>query len=392
MMFKRVFLIVCDSLGVGELEDAKNYGDTGTNTLGHIIETYKKNNLELKIPKLKRLGFSNIINDKSKNKPLGYYQKLKEVSVGKDTLTGHFEMMGVKVETPYITFTKFPDELIKKIEELSGHKVIGNEVASGTEIINRLGDLSIKENAIIVYTSSDSVLQIAAHEEHISLEELYDICSKVREITMEEKYRVARIIARPFLGDKNGNYYRTPNRHDYALNPPKETGLDYLKENNYSVISIGKIVDIFNKNGITEYFKSKSSEHGMAQTYEMLTKKDFVGLCFTNLVDFDSSYGHRRDPIGYGKLLMTFDKFITRFIKKMNDDDLLIITADHGNDPTHIGTDHTREHVPLIVYFNGCSGKKLSNNDTFANIGKTILDNFNVKNDLIGNSFLKELK
>ncbi len=391
MMFKRVFLIVCDSLGVGELEDAKNYGDCGTNTLAHIIDAYKKNNLELKIPKLKRLGFSNILSDKSKNKPLAYYQKLKEVSAGKDTLTGHFEMMGVKVTTPYITFTKFPDELIKKIEEISNHKVIGNEVASGTEIINRLGDLSVKEKALIVYTSSDSVLQIAAHEECISLEELYDICSKVREITMVDEYKVARIIARPFLGDKNGNYYRTPNRHDYALNPPKKTGLDYLKNNNYSVISIGKIVDIFNKNGITEYFKSKSSEHGMAQTYEMLDK-DFTGLCFTNLVDFDSSYGHRRDPIGYGNLLMIFDKFITRFMKKMNDSDLLIITADHGNDPTHTGTDHTREFVPLIVYFNNCKGKKLSNNDTFANIGKTILDNFNIKNDLIGESFLKELK
>lgn len=390
-MFKRVFLIVCDSLGVGELEDAKNYGDSGANTLGHIISSYEKEGLKLTIPTLKRLGFANIINDKSKNKPLGFYQRLKEVSVGKDTLTGHFEMMGVKIEKPYLTFTKFPDELIKKIEELSGHKVIGNEVASGTEIINRLGELSIKENAIIVYTSSDSVLQIAAHEEHISLEELYDICSKVREITMEEKYRVARIIARPFLGDKNGNYYRTPNRHDYALNPPKETGLDFLKAKGYSVISIGKIVDIFNKNGITEYFKSKSSVHGMAQTFEML-KKDFTGLCFTNLVDFDSSYGHRRDPIGYGNLLMIFDKFIKRFIKNMSDTDLLIITADHGNDPVHSGTDHTREHVPLIVYFNGCAGKKLSNNDTFANIGKTILDNFKIKNDLIGKSFLKELK
>ena len=390
-MFKRVFLIVCDSLGVGELEDAKNYGDLGTNTLGHIISTYKEKNLKFSIPTLKRLGFSNIINDKSKNKPLGYYQKLKEVSIGKDTLTGHFEMMGVKVDKPYITFTKFPDELIKKIEEVAHHKVIGNEVASGTEIINRLGEEQIKTNSIIVYTSSDSVLQIAAHEESIHLEELYDICSKVRELTMDERYMVARIIARPFLGDKNGNFYRTPNRHDYALNPPKKTGLDYLKDNGYDVISIGKIVDIFNKNGITEHYKSKSSIHGMAQTMEML-KLDFKGLCFTNLVDFDSSYGHRRDPIGYGELLMFFDKFIKKFMNKMNDSDLLMITADHGNDPTHIGTDHTREHVPLIVYFKGCDGKKLSNNDTFANIGKTILDNFKVKNDLIGKSYLKELK
>ena len=390
-MFKRVFLIVCDSLGVGELEDAKKYGDEGANTLLHIIESYKKNSLKLNIPNLNRMGFKNILNDKSKNKPTCFYQKLKEVSAVKDTLTGHFEIMGVKVETPYITFEKFPDELIKKIEEVSNHKVISNEVASGTEIINRLGELHMKTKGLIVYTSSDSVLQIAAHEEVIPLEELYDICAKVRELTMEEKYRVARIIARPFLGDKNGNFYRTSNRHDYALNPPKKTGLDFLKEKGLDVISIGKIVDIFNKNGITEYFKSKSSIHGMQQTYEMLDK-EFKGLCFTNLVDFDSSYGHRRDPIGYGSLLMEFDKFIKKFMNKMNDNDLLIITADHGNDPTHKGTDHTREYIPLLMYYKGCTGKKLSNNDTFANIGKTILDNFKVKNDLIGNSYLKEIE
>ena len=390
-MFKRIFLIVCDSLGVGYLDDAYKYGDEGSNTLGHIIEAYKKANITLSIPTLNKLGFSNIMDENSTNKPLGYYQKLKEVSAGKDTLTGHFEMMGVKVEKPYITFTKFPSELIKKIEELSGHKVISNEVASGTEIINRLGEEHMKTKGLIVYTSSDSVLQIAAHEEVIPLDELYSICAKVREITMEEKYRVARIIARPFLGDKNGNFYRTSNRHDYALNPPKKTGLDFLKEKGIDVISIGKIVDIFNKNGITEYYKSKSSIHGMEQTIEML-QKDFRGLCFTNLVDFDSSYGHRRDPIGYGHLLMEFDRVMDDFIAQMRHDDLLIITADHGNDPTFKGTDHTREYVPLIMYFSNCDGKKLSDNATFANIGQTILDNFEVENDLIGKSYLEELK
>ena len=390
-MFKRIFLIVCDSLGVGYLDDAYKYGDEGANTLGHIIDAYKKANITLSIPTLNKLGFSNIMDEKSTNKPLGYYQKLKEVSAGKDTLTGHFEMMGVKVEKPYITFTKFPSELIKKIEELSGHKVISNEVASGTEIINRLGEEHMKTKGLIVYTSSDSVLQIAAHEEVIPLNELYSICAKVREITMEEKYRVARIIARPFLGDKNGNFYRTSNRHDYALNPPKKTGLDFLKEKGIDVISIGKIVDIFNKNGITEYYKSKSSIHGMEQTLEML-QKDFRGLCFTNLVDFDSSYGHRRDPIGYGHLLMEFDRVMDDFISQMRHDDLLIITADHGNDPTFKGTDHTREYVPLIMYFSNCDGKKLSDNATFANIGQTILDNFEVENDLIGKSYLEELK
>ena len=391
MMFKRIFLIVCDSLGVGELEDAKNYDDQGSNTLGHIIETYKKKNITLSIPTLNKLGFSNIMDSNSTNIPLGFYQKLKEVSVGKDTLTGHFEMRGVKVDKPYVTFTKFPLELIKKIEEISGHKVISNEVASGTEIINRLGEEHMKTKGLIVYTSSDSVLQIAAHEEVIPLEELYSICAKVREITMREDWMVARIIARPFLGDKNGNFYRTSNRHDYALNPPKKTGLDYLKENGLQVISIGKIVDIFNKNGITEYYKSKSSIHGMEQTYEMLDK-DFTGLCFTNLVDFDSSYGHRRDPIGYGHLLMEFDRIIDDFISKMQTRDLLIITADHGNDPTFKGTDHTREYVPLIMYYPNCVGKKLDDNSTFANIGKTILDNFEVNNDLIGKSYLEELK
>ena len=228
-MFKRIFLIVCDSLGVGELEDAYKYDDSGANTLGHIIETYKKENITLNIPTLNKLGFSNIMDDNSDNIPLGYYQKLKEVSAGKDTLTGHFEMMGIKVDKPYITFTKFPEELIKQIEEVSGHKVISNEVASGTEIINRLGEEHIKNKGLIVYTSSDSVLQIAAHEEVIPLEELYNICAKVRELTMKEEYKVARVIARPFLGDKNGNFYRTPNRHDYALNPPSKTGVDYLK-------------------------------------------------------------------------------------------------------------------------------------------------------------------
>lgn len=390
-MFERIFLIVCDSLGVGELEDAKNYDDVGANTLGHIIETYKKSNITLNIPTLNRLGFSNIMDDNSKNIPLGYYQKLKELSVGKDTLTGHFEMMGVKVDKPYITFTKFPDELIKKIEEISGHKVISNEVASGTEIINRLGEEHMKNKGLIVYTSSDSVLQIAAHEEVIPLDELYSICAKVREITMRDDWMVARVIARPFLGDKNGNFYRTANRHDYALNPPKKTGLDILKEKGLDVISIGKIVDIFNKNGITEYYKSKSSIHGMEQTLEMLDK-NFRGLCFTNLVDFDSSYGHRRDPIGYGRLLMEFDRLLEDFIGKMHSRDLLIITADHGNDPTFKGTDHTREYVPLIMYYNNCKGKKLNDNSTFANIGKTILDNFKIENDLIGKSYLEELK
>ncbi len=390
-MFKRVFLIVCDSLGVGELEDAINYSDMGSNTLGHIIEAFNKKGLKLNIPNLNKLGFSNIMDEKSTNIPTAYYQKLKEVSAGKDTLTGHFEMMGVKVDKPYITFTSFPDELIQKIEEISGHKVISNCVASGTEIINRLGEIHKETKGLIVYTSSDSVLQIAAHEEVIPLNELYDICVKVRELTKREDWMVARVIARPFLGDKIGNFYRTPNRHDYALNPPKKTGLDFLKESGYDVISIGKIVDIFNKNGITEFYKSKSSLEGMEQTYEMLDK-DFNGLCFTNLVDFDSSYGHRRDPIGYGNLLEEFDKFINRFMDKMHDDDLLIITADHGNDPTFSGTDHTREYVPLIMYFNNCKAKKLGDNSTFANIGKTILDNFKVENDLIGVSYLKDLK
>ena len=387
-MFKRIFLVVCDSLGVGELEDASKFGDKGSNTLGHILEKYK---YKLNIPTLNSLGFSNIMDEKSENKPLGYYQKLKEMSNGKDTLTGHFEMMGIITKKPYKTYEFFPSELIKKIEELSNRKFISNEVASGTEIINRLGELHMQTGGLIVYTSSDSVLQIAAHEKIVPLEELYDICKKVREITLTEEYAVARIIARPFLGEKNGEFYRTPNRCDYAVNPPSKSHLDYLKENSYDVISIGKIVHIFNDNGITESFRSNSSIHGMEQTLSMLDR-DFRGLCFTNLVDFDSQYGHRRDWKGYGKLIEDFDVFTAKFIEKMREDDLFIITADHGNDPTFKGTDHTREYVPLIMYFKGCKGKKLSDNHTFANIGATILDNFNIENKLEGISYLPELK
>lgn len=386
-MYKRIFLVVLDSVGCGYLEDASKYDDLYANTLGHIIEKFDN---KLNIPNLYKLGLANILDSSSNNIPLASYQKLKEKSIGKDTLTGHYEMMGIYTTKPYKTFTKFPEELIKRIEEETNHIVISNEVASGTEIINRLGEKHLETKGLIVYTSADSVLQIAAHEKVITLDELYSICNKVRQLTLLDEYKVARVIARPFIGEKNGEFTRTSNRHDYALDPPSKTCLDYLKENNYDCISIGKINDIFNKKGITEAIKSPSSIVGFKQTIEMLDK-DFTGLCFTNLVDFDSSYGHRRDVFGYGKLLEDFDKMLPEFMNKMNDNDLLIITADHGNDPTFKGTDHTREYVPLLIYSKRIKPAKLSDNSTFANIGKTILENFKIKNNLIGKSYYREL-
>lgn len=388
MKYKRIFLVVIDSLGVGALNDAHKYGDEGTNTLGHIADSFDNG---LNILNLENLGIGNIIDIKGvkKTKPKGYVGKLKEQSIGKDTLTGHFEMMGLYIDKPFLTFDKFPDDLIEEIKKQTNHGVIGNYAASGTEIINVLGKKHIETKDLIIYTSADSVLQIAAHEEVVPLSELYDICEKVRKITMKENWKVARIIARPFIG--KDVFTRTSNRHDYAVDPPEKTVLDYLKNNNYDVISIGKIRDIFNGNGITEAYRSTSSIEGMKQTIDF-TKKDFTGLCFTNLVDFDSLYGHRRDPIGYGKLLEEFDVLLSDLLKSLNKDDLLILTADHGNDPTHTGTDHTREHVPLIVYNELLKGGILQTGESFADIGATIAENFEIDAPKLGESFLKKIK
>ncbi len=385
MQFKRIFLVVMDSAGIGAAADAKKFGDVGTNTLKHVIEFNK-----LKLPYLNWLGLGNLLGEK--NKTAGYYGKLAEISNGKDTLTGHLEMMGIKTKTPYKTFPDgFPPELLKEIENQTGRKVIGNRAESGTEIIKQLGEEHMKTGHIIVYTSADSVLQIAAHEKVVPLEELYDICSKVRKITEKSEWRVGRIIARPFVGTP-GNFTRTSNRHDYALNPPHKTVLDEIKDNGYEVISIGKIADIFNNNGITESIKTKDNNDGIEKVLEVLDR-DFNGLCFANLNDFDTLYGHRRDPIGYGKALVAVDKAIPKIVKKLRDDDLLIFTADHGNDPTYKGTDHTRENVPIFMYsklfkYTG----KLPSTGNFADIGASIAKNFNLDAPKIGKDIFNVFK
>ena len=391
MNYKRIFVIVMDSVGCGYTEKSIEYGDINVNTIKHISEY----NNGITLPTLEKLGFgnlTNIIGVNKNNNTIGAYGYMDELSIGKDTLTGHWEMMGIKTTTPFKTFTDtgFPKELIDKIEKETGHKIIGNISASGTEIIKELGLEHIETGKMIVYTSSDSVLQIAAHEKYFGLNELYRVCEITRKICMDPKYMVGRIIARPFIGETPNDFIRTENRHDYAVSPSDVTALNILKDNNLDVISVGKIKDIFNNSGITESYKSKNNEDGMRITIDLL-KKDFTGLCFVNLVDFDSLYGHRRDPVGYKKALEEFDSLLNEMLFKINKDDLVIITADHGNDPTWIGTDHTREYVPLLAYSPNIKNINLGKRDTFSDIGKTILDNFNLSGLKIGKSFLDEI-
>ncbi|ONI45783.1 phosphopentomutase [Candidatus Epulonipiscium fishelsonii] len=379
-MFKRIFVIVIDSLGIGEMEDSKKYDDLGANTLEHIAEKVKLN-----IPNLQKLGLANLCDLKNVpkvEKPLGYFAKVKEKSNGKDTMTGHWEMMGIETKVPFKTFTDtgFPQELIKELEEKTGRKIIGNKSSSGTEILDELAEEEINKGYLIVYTSADSVLQICGNEETMGLENLYKYCEIARELTMKEDWKVGRIIARPYTGAKKGEFKRTSNRHDYALAPPEKTVLDILKDNNFDVISIGKINDIFAEQGITKAIKSKSSVEGMEQAIEVAKNEYFNGLCFVNLVDFDALWGHRRDTEGYAKELEMFDEKLGIFLEALHQDDLLIITADHGNDPTYKGTDHTREKVPFIAYSkNFKDSGKLDEQNSFAVIGATILDNFNLK-------------
>lgn len=327
--------------------------------------------------------------------PLGVYTKLRERSLGKDTMTGHWEMMGLYITKPFITFTEngFPDELIKELEKETGRKVIGNKSASGTVILDELGEEEIQKGHLIVYTSADSVMQICGNEETMGLENLYHYCEIARKLTMKDEWKVGRVIARPYVGKKKGEFVRTSNRHDYALKPFSKTVLNALKEEKYDVISVGKIYDIFDGEGLTESNKSKSSVHGMEQTIEK-AKSDFKGLCYTNLVDFDALWGHRRNPIGYGQEIERFDKKLGELLEVMRNDDLLIITADHGNDPTYTGTDHTREKVPFLAYSPSMKqGKPIEEQDTFAVIGATIAKNFNVPmpEGTIGHSILEEL-
>lgn len=380
-----------DSVGIGEAPDAANFGDEGSDTLGHIAE--KMNGLTM--PNMESLGLSNIRELKGIAKaeqPKAFYGMMQEASVGKDTMTGHWEIMGLNIDKPFKVYPEgFPQELIQKLEEKIGRKVIGNKPASGTAIIDELGKEHMETGAIIVYTSADPVLQIAAHEEIVPLDELYKICEIARELTLDPEFLVGRVIARPFIGTP-GNFTRTSNRHDYALKPFGRTTMNELKDAGLDVIAIGKISDIFNGEGITDAVRTKNNDDGMDKFAEVV-KRDFHGISFLNLVDFDANFGHRRDPIGYGEALEEFDRRLPEVLTALNEDDLLIITADHGNDPTFPGTDHTREFVPLIVYSPRFEqGTELPLRKTFADIAATIAENFNVAAPQFGTSFLSNLK
>lgn len=389
MKFERIHLLVMDSVGIGEAADAKEFGDIGSNTLGNIAKT-----VGLKLPNLTKMGLGNIASLEgidSVNEPSAYFTKLEEVSAGKDTMTGHWEIMGLRIDQPFRVFEDgFPKDLIEKIETFSNRKIVGNKPASGTEILDELGQHQIETGDLIVYTSADSVLQIAAHEDIIPLEELYKICEYAREITLEDPYMIGRIIARPYLGEA-GNFERTSNRHDYALDPFGDTTLDYLKDESYDVISVGKIEDIFNSQGITEGHRTEDNMDGVDKLINVMDKK-FKGLSFTNLVDFDAKFGHRRNTQGYADALEEFDARIPEIIEHMADNDLLIITADHGNDPTFAGTDHTREYVPILVYSKAINEPKELDATYFSDIAATISDNFSVKQTEEGKSFLSQLK
>ena len=393
--YKRIVVIVMDSLGIGAADDAAAYGDAGTDTLGHIAERREK----FVIPNLQKIGMANLHPLKQVapvEHPLGYYMEMKERSAGKDTMTGHWELMGLYTQKPFQTFTEhgFPQELIDELEKRTGHKVIGNKSASGTAIIDELGEEEIATGHMIVYTSADSVLQICGQEETFDLKELYRCCEIARELTLRDEWKVGRVIARPYIGKKKGEFKRTANRHDYALKPFGKTALDALKAGGYDVISVGKIFDIFDGEGLTESNKSQSSVHGMEQTID-IAKRDFTGLCFTNLVDFDALWGHRRNPEGYAQEIEKFDVKFGELLQLLEDDDLVIITADHGNDPTYTGTDHTREKVPFLAYSPSMQGSgRLETSDTFAAVGATIADNFEVAmpEGTLGTSVLEQLK
>lgn len=393
--YRRIFTIVIDSLGVGALSDASAYGDEGTDTLGHISQSVS----ELRIPNLQKLGIANLHPLKQVSaveRPMGYFMKMQEASVGKDTMTGHWEMMGLHITKPFRTFTEtgFPRELIEELSRRTGRVIIGNKSASGTEILEELAEEEIARGHMIVYTSADSVLQICGNEETFGLEELYRCCEIARELTMKDEWKVGRVIARPYVGRKKGEFKRTSNRHDYALKPYGRTVLNALKDAGLDVISVGKIFDIFDGEGLTESNKSKSSVHGMEQTIE-LAGRAFEGLCFVNLVDFDALWGHRRNVQGYARELERFDVKLGELLPLLREDDLLILTADHGNDPTHTGTDHTREKVPFLAYSPSMQGSgKLEEVQTFAAVGATVAENFGVKmpEGTIGSSILSELR
>lgn len=389
--FNKITVIVLDSVGIGELPDAVKFGDKGSHTLGHILETVPGT----KLPNMQKLGLGNIAplpNLEPAEAPAGYYGKMAEISSGKDTMTGHWELMGIKTETPFQTYPSgFPRDLISRFEHETGRKVIGNKVASGTEILVELGEEHMKTGSWIVYTSADSVFQIAAHEDVVPLSELYKACEVARRLTLEPEHSVGRVIARPFVGQP-GEFKRTPNRHDYAVTPPEPTVLNALKNAGKEVVAVGKINDIFSGEGVTASYPTKSNAHGIEETLRLI-QEPFTGMLFTNLVDFDSLFGHRRDPEGYAGALEEFDAALPELMDKLGENDLLVITADHGNDPTHTGTDHTREYVPILVYSKNLKTPgSLGVRGTYADLASTIADNFGVHGSDHGKSFLRELK
>ena len=382
---KRVFLIVLDSFGIGEMPDAAKYGDEGSNTISAVSKVDGFN-----MKNMRSYGLFNIDGVKCYKKsinPKGAFARMTEVSKGKDTTIGHWEIAGIQSEQPLPTFPNgFPEEVINKFEELTGRKVICNKPYSGTQVLLDYGKEHVETGALIVYTSADSVFQIAAHEEVVPVEELYNYCEIAREMLVGE-VGVGRVIARPFVGEYP-NYTRTSNRHDYSLVPPKTTMLDKLKENNYSVIAVGKINDIFAGKGITEFVRTKNNDDGMEKTIEF-AKKEFEGLCFVNLVDFDMLYGHRNDVVGYANALTKFDEQVTDVISNLNEEDILIITADHGCDPTTPSTDHSREYTPMVMIGKKVkSGTNLKTRESFADIAATILEYFGVEQEVSGESFI----
>ncbi|MBI6873026.1 phosphopentomutase [Clostridium aciditolerans] len=388
-MIKRTILIVLDSVGIGEMPDSAKYGDVGSDTLGNVSKAVGG----LKLPNMEKLGLGNIDGVKNITKcenPMGSFGKCAELSIGKDTVTGHWEIAGVVLEEPLNTYPEgFSEDIIKEFESKIGRKIIGNKVASGTEIIKELGEEHIKTGSPIVYTSADSVFQIAAHEDVIPLDELYNMCQIARKMFIGEK-AVGRIIARPFIGEP-GQFTRTSNRRDFALDPFDKTMLEYIKEKGISVMAVGKIEDIYNKKGITDAVHIKNNMDGIDKTLEYM-KENKNGLIFTNLVDFDMLYGHRNDAVGYAKALVDVDNRIPEVISAMKEDDILILTADHGCDPTTESTDHSREYIPVIVYGKKIkSGINIGVRKSFSDIGKTILDLLKIENNLYGDSFAKEI-
>lgn len=388
-MVKRVILIVLDSVGVGELPDAAEYGDSGSNTLCNISREMGG----LRIGNMINLGMGNIDGLRYLEKtghPTGCFGKLAEKSKGKDTVTGHWEISGIILEKPLRTFPEgFPEDIIKEFEEKAGTRVLGNVVASGTEIIKQLGEEHRRTGYPIVYTSADSVFQIAADEEVIPLENLYKMCEVARGMFVGDR-TIGRIIARPFIV-RDGEYIRTSNRKDYAMDPPAMTMLDYLKDSGFEVAAVGKIEDIFNKKGITRAVHIKNNNDGVDKTLEYMRTAG-NGLIFTNLVDFDMLYGHRNNVVGYAQALEEFDSRLPEILSEMREDDVLIITADHGCDPVSKSTDHSREYIPLLVYGKGIrKGVNLGTRECFCDIGKTILDFFGVENQINGKSFSEEV-